>query len=364
MTRFISPGTWAPALLALPLLAIACSKGEAARTGAGAPRAIVTTSEARLEEIPETLSLTGTLQPMSRVVLAGKVMGRIRKIGVKEGDHVRVGRVLVTIDDTDLRAGLARARAGLEAAEAGEENASRMRDRMRELEARQSASRKNREDAEMGFDVASAQRRQAEAAVASAGAMLADASIASPIDGLVASKQAEEGDMAAPGAPLLTLESTSRMKVEAALPERQGASIHEGDRVEVSFDAGVERRSATIAEILPSADPATRSFLVRVVLDNASGSLRSGTFARLEIDRGSRKALTVPKPATFERGPLTGLFVVEGAGEGAVARLRWVRTGSETGGRVEILSGLREGETYLSEPPPDLGDGAPVQAAR
>jgi len=358
----------AAGLMAAASFSIGCGGAEKSRAaspaGEAKAAATVAIASARAETVPESLILTGTLQPASRIVVASRVMGRIRRIAVKEGDSVRPGQLIVAIDDADMRAGLAQAESGLAAAQAAEENAARMRDRMKELESRQAATRKNREDAETGYAMAAAGRKQAEAAVESAKAMLAYATVTSPITGVVVMKHAEPGDMAAPGAPILTLETTATMKVEAPLPEKDAASVRPGARVRVDFDAVPGSRDATISEILPSADPATRSFLARVVLDNADGSLRSGTFVRISIDRGERTAMMVPRSALLVRGPLTGLFVREAGSGGAVARLRWVRTGSETGDRIEILSGLSDGEEYVTGPPPDLGDGSPIQAAR
>ena len=342
-----------------------CSQEARPSRAEATPAVAAVTAAARIEEIPDLLSLTGTIQPFSRVVLSARVMGVIRSIAVREGALVRAGQVLVRIDDTDLSAAVAQAEAAVEAARAAEENAAVHRDRMRDLESRQAATRKNREDAEMGYSVAAAQRRQAESALAGARATLAYATITSPVGGIVAGRSAEEGDMAAPGMPILTLEEVARMKVEAALPETEAASIAQGTPVTVSFDAGgLAPRRAEVFELLPTADPATRTLLVRVLLDNADRSLRSGTFARLGIERGTRKALRVPRAALLERGALTGIYVAIPENGGTLARLRWVRTGRSDGEQVEILGGLAEGERYVTSVTPDLTDGSPLTAGR
>jgi RND family efflux transporter MFP subunit len=349
----------------LLLTGAACSHESPARPAEPPPALPAATAVARAEDLPDAIVLTGTVQPASRVVLAAKVMGRIRGIAVKEGDAINAGQVLVRIDDADLAAAVAQAEAAVAAASAAEENAARHRDRMRELEGRQAATRKNREDAETAHAVASAQRRQAESALAGARAMIAFATLTSPIAGVVAAKHADVGSLAVPGAPILTLEETSRVKVEAALPETEAGAAAAGTPVEVAFDAGgIAPRRAAVSEVLPSADPATRTFLARVVLDNADGALRSGSFARVRVERGRRSALRVPRSALVERGALTGLFVVAREEGVPTARLRWIRAGRGDGDAVEVLGGLAAGETYVTAPPPWAADGFRIVEGR
>ena len=98
--------------------------------------------------------------------------------------------------------------------------------------------------------------------------------------------------------------------------------------------------------------------MVRVVLDNADGALRSGMFARLVIEKGTRKALAVSESCLVRRGPLTGIFVAD---EGNVARLRWITAGETRDGRVEVLTGLKTGERTVLSPPPALEDGGKIE---
>jgi RND family efflux transporter MFP subunit len=168
--------------------------------------------------------------------------------------------------------------------------------------------------------------------------------------------------MAAPGAPLFTVEDLSKVKVEATVAESAAAGLAPGTPVEVAFAGGVAR-PATITEILPGTDPRSRTFVVRVVLDNGDGTLRSGGFARLRLPGtgGEPAGALVPESAVVRRGPLEGLFVSD---EG-VARLRWVTLGAARGGLVEVLTGLAPGERVVAPVPPALEDGRRLaEAAR
>jgi cobalt-zinc-cadmium efflux system membrane fusion protein len=160
--------------------------------------------------------------------------------------------------------------------------------------------------------------------------------------------------------PLFVVEDTSRMKIEAQVPETAIRGLAAGDPVEVEVNAaGDGVRRATLSEILPAADPRSRTFTVRALLDNADGTLRSGMFARLRLGGEEGKAVAVPETALVRRGPLTGVFVADGQD---VVHLRWVTVGASRDGRVEVLTGLVAGERIATEPPAGLEDGRRVEA--
>ena len=305
---------------------------------------------------------TGTVEPMRRATPATLLMGRIESIHRREGDRVRKGDLLAVVDARDASARKAQAEAALAAARAAETNARAMRERIERLAARQAASRKNVEDAVLGHEAALAQVRAAEEGVAAASVYTGDARVVAPFDGVVTERRAEVGDMASPGAPLFVVEDLSRVKVEATVAESVAAELKPGTPVEVDFAAGAAR-AATIDEILPAADPRSRTFVVRVLLDNADGSLRSGSFARLRLagTEGPGAAAAVPEEALLRRGPLTGVFVaIDG-----FARLRWITVGRTRGGTVEVLTGLSAGERVVSPIPANLEDGGRLaEAAR
>ncbi len=160
--------------------------------------------------------------------------------------------------------------------------------------------------------------------------------------------------MAVPGAPFFTLEDLSRAKVTVQVPEAELQGIEAGAPATVEI-LGREHPAA-VDRIVPAGDPQSRSFAVQLLLDNPGGELKSGMFARVLFAGGERQALLVPADSVVTRGQLQGLFIVDGD----VARLRWVRTGHEVDGRLEILSGLEAGESFVLQPTSELTDGAPV----
>lgn len=308
---------------------------------------------ARLESIPLQTRVTGSLEPLRSVSPGTKILGRIERVAVVEGDRVERSALLARLESRDLEAAAAQAEAAVRMAEAQLENARVQHQRMADLHGRGSVTDKNLEDATAAFRVAEAGLDQARANLAAVRVTLGYAEIRSPIAGWVVEKRVEAGDMATPGTPLFTVEDLSRVQVVVQVPEADVVGLAEGApaRVEV---LGRER-DATVDRIVPSGDPASRTFAVKLLLDNPDGVLKSGMFARASFARGEQQALRVPETALVERGQLEGLFVAADDGR---LRLRWVKTGRRDGGRVEILSGLEPGERYAVAPPPGLADGA------
>jgi RND family efflux transporter MFP subunit len=116
--------------------------------------------------------------------------------------------------------------------------------------------------------------------------------------------------------------------------------------------------TGSVDQIIPSADPGSHQFEIKVFVQNPGGAVKSGMFARLVISRAPRERLIVPREAVFERGQLEGLYVVTEDGR---AYLRWVRTGREVADGIEILSGLDEGEMVVTASDAKLMDGQRVE---
>ncbi|MBL8191297.1 MAG: HlyD family efflux transporter periplasmic adaptor subunit, partial [Acidobacteria bacterium] len=153
------------------------------------------------------------------------------------------------------------------------------------------------------------------------------------------------------------IEDAAQYRLEAAVEESQIGKIHLKDRARVKIDAIGEELESTVAEILPAADPMSRSYTVKLDI-SSSQPLRSGLYGTARFVRGQRQAITVPASAIAQRGQLTGVFVVDGAN---IARLRLIKTGKSFGDRVEVLSGLNEGERIAVDGIAKLNDGAKVQ---
>lgn len=323
---------------ALPLVAAvaACGPQDAqppAAVSAPAPAVVrAAVLEVRPVRVPIMVEVTGQVAAATQATLASKVQGIVQELRVHEGSAVAKGDTLLVLDSRDLRANLARA-------EAEVENARAQLDRMQRLFDLESVTKQELDNATRAFKVAEASR-------AAALAQLSYTVVKAPFDGVVTEKRVEVGELASPGQPLLRMEDPRRLRLEATVAEGDLKAVTRGDRIAVVVDALGDRRLAgTIAQILPTGDPNTHTFLVKVDLPPTPG-LKTGMFGRLQLEKGASESLVLPKAAMVERGQLSGVFVV---GADLIARLRWVKVGRTLTGGVEVLSGLNVGERVLAD---------------
>ncbi len=306
-------------------------------------------------QVPIVVTATGSVQAAARADISTRMMGWVRRVHVEEGQTVRAGAPLVTIDDADLRAKRAQVEAGIAEATAVVTNAGKTAARFEKLYAEKAVSKQQLDDVLTGRDRAQAGLAAAQAGRDEIANHLRYLDIVSPIAGLVVRKTVQPGDMASPGMPLISVEQVDRMKIVARVGEKDVNSIATGDSVtvEVTSLPGATFR-ATVAKVVPAADPGSRTFDIEVFVPNADARLKSGMFARVLLATGRRDAVLVPETAIVARGQLRGVYVL--GADDAVA-LRWVRLGRAEGGRIEVLSGLAGGETLAVAPAEPLVDG-------
>jgi RND family efflux transporter MFP subunit len=196
-------------------------------------------------------------------------------------------------------------------------------------------------------DAARAGRTQAEAGVTEASTAIGFTSLSAPFDGLVVAKLADAGAMAAPGVPLLTIEDPGRFRLEALVDENQIGTVRLGEAVPIVLDSlGNQTIVGKVVEIVPMADPASRTFTVKIELP-VNPLIRSGLFGRARFPRGEREAVLVPQNALLHRGQLDAVYVV---GKDEIASLRYVTLGKPSAEQVEVLSGLENGERIVAQP--------------
>lgn len=294
---------------------------------------------------PVTEEVVGSVRPRISSTIEAKVSGRISEMPVTLGQKVKTGEILAKIDAREIQA-------RLEQAEAQNEQANRDLERARALAQKQVSSKQE-------FDAAEARARVAEAAAREARAMLGYVNVTAPFDGVVARRLAEVGDLAAPGKPLLEIEDRGELRFEADVPEALIGMVNAGDKIEVSIPAIRQNLAAIIAEVSPTADAASRTFLVKLDLPATPG-LRAGQFGRAAIPVGEAKSIRIPASAIVKRGQMEIVFV----SDSGKARLRLIRTGKTFADGVEILSGLSEGDVVILSTPAAWIDGQAVEVAK
>ena len=203
--------------------------------------------------------------------------------------------------------------------------------------------------------VLAAQVAGGEATVREAEAQLAYTTLRAAFDGVVARRLVHPGDLASPGQPLLEIEGTADLELEAAVPESAAAALVVGSKFNVS--AGGPTFPATLREVSSTADAATRTIGVKLAVP-AGAPVRSGQFVRVLIPGDTRPAVLVPVAAVALLGQMERVFVVPETGP---VQLRLVRTGARRGAQVEVLAGLAARERVVLAPPADLRDGQPVE---
>lgn len=402
---------------------------------------VVETELLTKESITDLRLLTGTVEPVETVTVTSRVMGQIKSLPVEEGDRVKAGQILATIDVKDIQAqrdsaqaGIAQAQAGTLVAQAAQNQALSLASQAH-AQLNQAAARKRQAEAQLNeaqvsladarlnqqrmsalrsegvvsqsqldeantrvatvetqiqqakasieqvnreIDQAQAGVKQAEAGIKQARAGVTQSlaqldrakaekeqtianldygTVTAPFDGVVTRKHTEVGAMAGSGQPLVTLESTNRLRFSVEIPESLIAQVRQGDRVRVKLDAIASSLEGRVSQIISSADPNSRSFTIKISLEN-SANLIPGMFGRLELPGGTKETIAIPSDALLRRGQLEGVYVV---GADRQAELRWVKTGKISDGQVEIVSGLVAGDRIVTSDLEKLSDGQPIE---
>ncbi|WGV25636.1 efflux RND transporter periplasmic adaptor subunit [Halotia branconii] len=212
------------------------------------------------------------------------------------------------------------------------------------------------QQAKAGVEQAVSQVQQAKAGVEQATANLDYGIVKAPFAGVVTKKHTEVGAIAGSGQPLVTLESSDRLRFSVAIPESMMSLVKQGDEVEIQLDALNRSVRGHVNQIIPSANPNSRSFTVKIALKNAR-NLMPGMFGRMQLPDESHSVMMIPQSALLKRGQLERVYVV---GANNIAQLRWVKTGKVRDSKVEIVSGLEQKERIITRNIKQLTDGQHV----
>jgi len=342
--------------------------GRVAAPAGESPPAV--TARAEKAEVDVFEAAMGTVESRTRVGVAAQVTARVLKIAARAGESVRAGETLLTLDDRQHKARLAQARNSATAADAAHRRAVEAKpraaallkqtkaryDRFEKLVAKKALTSEELEGAESAYLQAVAGVAEATAAIAAAEArthqaaqVVTEAEIAldhcrvlAPIDGVVQERSVEPGDLALPGRTLLVVLDANALRLEARVREGLISRIREGETLQVQIPAAHSTVTGTVDEIIPAADPLSRTFRVRIDFAPVAG-VHPGMFGRLRIPVGRRMVVKAPARAVRRVGQLEEVVV-------KVGEDRWERRLVTTGlvlepGVVEILSGLGGGET-------------------
>jgi len=297
---------------------------------------------ARRSQVYEQAS--GTLLSQRHTTIASKILARIEEVRVRAGDTVQAGDVVVRLDGRDLEARLAASEQAVTSAEAALALARSERARVEKLFASGVATRSDMDRTRRDLDVATSDLEAAQQRRVDAEVGRSHAEIRSPVTGRVVDRLAEPGDTAAPGVPLLRVYDPGSLRLEAPIREGLATRLRVGQPLDVAIASLDLELSGVIDEIVPYAEPGARTFLVKVRVP-ASPNLYAGMYGRVKIPAGERLRLSVDARAIETIGQLEFVQVVDA--EGRTLR-RLVTTGRALeAGRIEVLSGLAEGERVV-----------------
>lgn len=304
----------------------------------------------------ETIEVLGVAKGRQSVTLTAAATQLVERVRFTDGQYVRRGEVLVELKGTEQDAGLAQANARLV-------QAKRAYDRYKALGDQGFASK-------AAVDAQEAAWRSAQADVNAAQARQSDRIIRAPFSGVVGLSDVAPGALVNPGAPIVTLDDVSVMRVDFQVPERYLGQLRSGQTLLATLDAYPgETINGRIARLDTRVDERTRAITARAEFPNPGGKLKPGMLVRVGISRGQRTSPSVPESAVSVQGDAAFVYVIQqrpaqgGRPAGAMAEQRLIVTGIRQQGFVEILEGVRPGERLVADGLNKIQPGMPVRIA-
>ncbi len=306
---------------------------------------------ARVKAVGTGFELDGVIQPVKQSTVSAQAAGRIVTLLVKAGDKVRAGQLLATIDDREAQTGVQRSQAQVAQAQAELRNAQANFDRTRDLQGKGFVSAAALDSAESQLKGAQAGRDQAGAGASQSALAQGFTRVLAPFEGWVLQTQAEAGDLAVPGKPLLTLYAPLPIRAVVQVPVSRSGVARSATAVEVLVPAGGTPGQwirPVASSSVPTADAVSQTIEWRLELPaEAAKALLPGQQVRVRFVGMQADRMVVPMAAVLRRGELTAVYVVAGKG----FALKAVRLGAEHGAEgVEVVAGLSDGDRVALDP--------------
>jgi len=328
-----------------------------------------TITTASTQNISSDKTYSGNIYAKQQIMVATRLMGYIKKMNVEAGDKVHKGELLFEVDPSDIysminqaKAGVMQAQSGLLMAKLAYADAKKDYQRFKNLYAKGAVSKRDFQKMQLNMNIRKSQIDLAEGMLDQAKAGLQRAldqkkyaKVTSPINGVVIRKTAKVAEMAIPGYPVLVLANLSSLRAKAFVKEGDIKKLHKNQKVSVYVSAINKTIPAIISAIIPSADPATHSYLVKFKLLNTKGLL-PGMYAQISIQSSDHKDVVVPFDALTSRGGIVGIFTIKDN----KAKFIPVQIIAQKNGKVAVTN-IKNGEKIVLLPPANMNDGTPIK---
>lgn len=326
------------------------------------PTIAVKISKATSSQSGSYVRASGKIAAESSANLSTRMMGHVTALHVKVGQKVKKGTLLLSINNTDLQEKRAQVEASIIQAKAGYQNAKKDYDRFKTLFDQGSASQKELDDMTTRYEMAEAGLKAARHMRNEIEAQFSYAEIKAPFSGTITNTFIKEGDMANPGVPLVSMESSGRPQVIAMVSESKIDAIKEGMEVKVHVKSLDKNIDGKVIEVSRSAKNTGGQYMVKINVSRQDQSVLSGMYVNVKfpikkVQNTTSNIVMIPKSALVTQGQLKGIYTV---GSEETAILRWLRIGKTVGDEVEVLSGLKVDESYVTSADGRLYNGVKV----
>ena len=288
----------------------------------------------------------GVIEAVQQADLSAQTAGRVVAVDVDVNTRVAAGAVLLRLTAVEQQAGANVARAQLRAAEASAAEAEATFARYSALAARQLVSRLQIDQLRTARDTAIAARDAARAQLVQAGQQADYTVVRAPFAGIVSARRVEPGESIVLGQPLMSVYAPGALRIQVQVPQSDADAIRAANKARVVLADG-RTVDALEVTVFPSADPATHSVSVRVILPALKDPPQPGATAKVVFEiPGGTAVVQIPRSALVQRGEVSGVYVLDGNR----LSLRQLRLGQRVGEQVEVLAGLKGGETIAADP--------------
>lgn len=335
-------------LIALPKLPILKGNDEKKVTGetekANTAAVLVEVMPIMPQQLDKNIQVTGAVLANESVQIASEISGKITQIHFREGDNVKKNDLLISIENDEMLAQLERLKYTKKLYKDTE-------NRMRQLLEREAISQEE-------YDISLTELNTSTADIKVLEAQIEKSQIRAPFSGVIGLRYVSEGSYVTPASPIANLYNIVPAKIEFSVPGRYSDVVKKGSVIRFTTEASEKSFEGRVYAIEPKIDPATRTLLVRALSPNLERNLIPGQFVRISLTLESKEdAILVPSVAVVPEANGHLVYRVSGGKADSVQ----VNVGYRTARKVEIISGLTEGDTVVVSGIQQVKDGAPVQ---